>query len=520
MSKLHVLGQMALADFRERTRRYSFLVMLGAVVYLAYLVGSGVYTPTFSGYQGVYNAAWIGASMAVTGTLILCFLGFYCVNSSIQRDRRTGVGVIIAATQVTKGLYIFGKFISNLAVLSVVIAVLVPAAVLIFLAAGIKGGFSLWALLSPFVFLSLPAVAFIAAVAVLFESLKWLRGTVGNIVYIFMIVALTAIGVNANSFYPNLQGFRLLEPSMRAACADAPPNASLYMGPSLPDAAPFLWEGVDWTLELILTRLFWLGVAVLLTTLAVWAFDRFESSDGRRLRTSQKPGPAALDTETAAARSVRPTSPFRLANVTCKFSFVGMLIAELRLMLKSIHWFWYLVAVSLMVAQVAAPFEIARMYITPASMIWPLVIWSSMGTRESRYNTAQLLFSSPRPVRRQLPAIWMNGLLIALAAMGCMLVRVIFVGNWSYLVALLVGALFAPSLALALGTLSGSKKLFEVTYLIVWYLGSIDRIEPLDFLGTTDGAIYGEKLAVYVLFSVATFTIAVLARRRPERYGT
>jgi hypothetical protein len=197
-----------------------------------------------------------------------------------------------------------------------------------------------------------------------------------------------------------------------------------------------------------------------------------------------------------------------------------MLIAELRLMLKSIHWFWYLVAVSLMVAQVAAPFEIARMYITPASMIWPLVIWSSMGTRESRYNTAQLLFSSPRPVRRQLPAIWMNGLLIALAAMGCMLVRVIFVGNWSYLVALLVGALFAPSLALALGTLSGSKKLFEVTYLIVWYLGSIDRIEPLDFLGTTDGAIYGEKLAVYVLFSVATFTIAVLARRRPERYGT
>ena len=52
-----------------------------------------------------------------------------------------------------------------------------------------------WALLSPFLLLVLPYMAFTAALAVLFETIRWLRGGLGNVVYflfyIFVIMLLS-----------------------------------------------------------------------------------------------------------------------------------------------------------------------------------------------------------------------------------------------------------------------------------------------------------------------------------------
>jgi len=72
--------------------------------------------------------------------------------------------------------------------------------------------------------------------------------------------------------------------------------------------------------------------------------------------------------------------------------------------------------------------------------------------------------------------------------------------------------------SLALGTLSGSKKLFEVIYLMVWYVGSIDRLTPLDLLGTTDESVTATKLVVLVLIAVGSLVVAFVARQR-QVYG-
>ena len=61
MSTLRVLYHMARADFLERTRRYSFLVMLGLVLWLGYLVNIGQVTLRLDTYRGVFNSAWAGA---------------------------------------------------------------------------------------------------------------------------------------------------------------------------------------------------------------------------------------------------------------------------------------------------------------------------------------------------------------------------------------------------------------------------------------------------------------------------
>jgi hypothetical protein len=62
-------------------------------------------------------------------------------------------------------------------------------------------GLNLWALAAPLLVISLPCMGLIAAFAVLFESVSWLRGGLGNIIYFFAFLfalistsALTTVG--------------------------------------------------------------------------------------------------------------------------------------------------------------------------------------------------------------------------------------------------------------------------------------------------------------------------------------
>jgi hypothetical protein len=206
--------------------------------------------------------------------------------------------------------------------------------------------------------------------------------------------------------------------------------------------------------------------------------------------------------------------------VTRRFSFVRMLKAEISLMLRGYHWSWYLIAVGLIAAQSALPYDYARSFALPAAWIWPLVIWSAIGTREARFNTGPTLFSSPSPVSRQLPAVWVAGLVMTLLTGSGMIVRSVLAGETAHLAALLAGALFIPSLALALGTASGTKKVFEIGYLLIWYIGPFNGVVPLDFMGATAEATAGAVPLTCLTIALLLLPAAFLVRRRQVAGGT
>ncbi len=155
----------------------------------------------------------------------------------------------------------------------------------------------------------------------------------------------------------------------------------------------------------------------------------------------------------------------------------------------------------------------------PAAWIWPLAMWSAMGTREARFNTGQLVFSSAYPETRQFPAMWLAGLTVAVSSGGGMMLRAFLAGDLGHLSALLVGALFVPTLALFLGVVSGTKKLFEVSYLLLWYLGPVNHLPALDFLGATDASATAAVPQAYFVLSLALLLSAFLLRRRQLTAG-
>src|SRR5664279_3883966 len=129
MNTLRVVYHLARADFLERIRRYSFLVVLAATLFTCYEVHAGNIGLSVSGFRGTMNSAWLGATMTPMATTLLGFVGFYIVNNSITLDDESRVGQLLAATPLTKPQYIFGKALSNFCVLSVIILVLMLASV-------------------------------------------------------------------------------------------------------------------------------------------------------------------------------------------------------------------------------------------------------------------------------------------------------------------------------------------------------------------------------------------------------
>jgi ABC-type transport system involved in multi-copper enzyme maturation permease subunit len=269
MNQVSIIYHLARADFLERVRRYSFLVMLGLAVFLGYQVAIGNVGVQLKSYRGEFNSAWVGSMMSLMTTFFVGWFGFYLVKGSVARDRETGVGQIMATTPLTRPLYTLGKWVSNFSVLLAMVIVLALVSIPIQLLAGENMQIDFIALFEPFVFIALPMMALVAALAVLFETIPFLQGGFGNLAYFFLFIMSLPLSMSlseANPAYEPL-GIGLLNQSMGAAATAQFPDYISGFSLGAPDTITgiFKWAGVDWTMDIILTRFAFFGIAFLLT---------------------------------------------------------------------------------------------------------------------------------------------------------------------------------------------------------------------------------------------------------------
>jgi hypothetical protein len=520
VSTLRVVLAVARADARERLRRYSFLVTLGGAVYLGYLVNAGWLSLRLSGYRGVANSAWVGSQMAVIISTLLTLTGFYLVKGSVARDVETGVGEILATTRLTRAQYMLGKLLSNVAVLSAVVAILAAAAVAMQLFAGETGRVEPGELLAPLVLIALPAMAATAALAVLFESVRPLRGGLGNALYFFAWAGLLALAIQARGAW-DLTGVSLLHGGMLDALRAQHPGASAGFAIQIhpPEAAEtFAWSGLEWTGPMVAGRLLWLGVAAALALLAAAIFDRFDPARGGP-RSSR---PREREKDALVAESAAPAAPVpawaSLPPPSCRFSFLALWLAELRLLLSGTGKWWRLVAVALVVAQLAVP---AGAVLHPAlvlAWLWPLLVWSGLGCGALAWRVDRVLWSAPAPVRRQLPSEWLAGAAVAAITGAGAAVRMLLAGDGRGLAAWAAACLLIPALALALGAFTRGSKTFEIVWLVIWYVGLLQRVPLMDVAGTTPFAVgrvapLATALAAGGLVALAGLTRSLHLRR-------
>jgi hypothetical protein len=532
MNRLRALYALMRAGYLNKVRTYRFLIVLGLTIAAGYVfvpapdanyvtLGWGSST-TF--YRGLYDSAWIGTMVALLTGVFLTLIGFYVVNDSVKRDEQTRVGQIIATTPLGNSVYTLGNTLCNFIVLSTMNAIVFLTAIGMQLVRGEDLTINLWALMAPFLGLVLPVMFLVSAVAVMFETRPMLRGGAGNVAYAFIWI----LGLPLLSESIDLFGLNEILSSMGAAGLARYPEFSqnsfiLGFGTGFPigrTLATFTWQGIRWTTELLQTRLLLLGLATGISLLASVRFSRFDPArEGRR---TVEPPSDVLDVEEVDTHPVLPSVQVQLRPLGEKafqFRFGPMLFAECRLILGELRDLPFLgrygsaVAGGLIVAGLLLPLDNARGMMLPLAWFLPVLIWSKLGTREARYRTDQLVFSSAKSLQRQLPAVWMAGVLLALATGSGVALNLALHGEWLGILALAVGALFIPSFALCLGVWTGSSKSFEFIYSLLWYIGPLNQIIPLDFMGVVPGSVEAGIWQIYLAITIVLFGLAAIGRR-------
>lgn len=547
MGVIRTIYHIARADLCARMRQYAFMVILGITMLTAYFfvppADAGYATLYMDKYRGIYNSAWVGGSVALSTTLFLSLFGFYLVKNSVQREHSSRVGQIIASSSVKKLHYIAGKWLSNFAVLSIIVFVIILIALMMQWVRGEVMRIELWPLLSPFLFLTLPVMSVVAALAVLFEARPAWSGALGNLIY-FAIYIMFVSGASNLAF-----GTAVITSDMIERLASLKPDysGSYGIGILIREQPPelFEWRGVDWTGALMLQQLSLFLIAFLLILAAAWAFrgfqeaphpgmtgsgkvsavDGVEAAKGRRKRkTAAEPAHAGTHTDpggvTVEASRIRAAA---LTPVTVRESFLPLVLAEWRLMMSSASLGWTAVAVLLAMLCLVMPVAVSSQWmIWPLTWLWPLVLWSGIGNREIRWRTQFLIASSPRFAFRQLAAVWAAGFVLACATGSGMLLRLIGEGTMEQLTCWLSAAILIPSLALVSGVLTKTNRVFEVLYMIVWYLGPLNNMPFLDFMRLTpaEAASWDMGLnswamsSIYIAISMGLLILAYMSRSR------
>ncbi|MYW03906.1 ABC transporter permease [Streptomyces sp. SID3343] len=486
---------MAGADFRDRIRRPAYAATLAAAVALAYLAvpaADARWTIMNVGdYRGAYNSAYVGTATALAGALWLTLGGFYFVRTAIGRDESTRVGQLLAATPLRTTTYLAAKFLGNVMVLASMVGVLAGTAAVMQIVRGEDRAIDPVALLLPFATVTLPLVVATAAAALLFEAIPHLRAGLGNIVWFFMATTV-ALGGQSGSAPLGGLGVHAAVVSMRerllAEHADLS-GQEFSLGLTYRDEPlrTFDWAGFTPDGAFLGRRLLLILLALGLALLPALWFGRFDPARGPlRGPVPDVPHDPHVPHEptrlqTAPRHRTAPATLPRTPAVVRGFAFPRLLVGELRILLQGVSKWWWIGAATLTLAGFTATPSVVTGAVLPACWIWPVLLWSRLGTQQTEHDLDGLLGAYPTPHLRLL-AQWTAGLVLTVIAALSPAVRMLAAADTPGLTAWAAGALLIPSLALFVGRLSRTQRFFQALYVAVWW-GIVNNIGALDFMG-------------------------------------
>jgi hypothetical protein len=364
-----------ISDYKQRTRSYVFLITLAISLYFAYAflpAANAAYTTVRIGnYIGVQNAAWIGNVTAMMTSVFLTMIGFYLVNSGIKKDVDTGVGEIVGTTPISNFNYLLAKACSNFLVLLSITGCVFVMGIALFFTRPAGYPFELTQFILPYLFITLPTICFVAALAVAGEVFLYRYTILMNVAYFFFFCAMGAVQASpATSF--DLFGNKPVTAAMQETVAshyhDA--NLALSMGFNFSDKKDFhsfVFEGVNWTITGILNRVLWIGLGLLVIYISSLFFHRFDIK--QKIKTKKKSKLAEIVMQLQPLHDIRLSE---LPPIVPAYGIMPFIKTELLMLFrKGPRWLW-LINIGGMIALIFAPLTVAHQMILPC--LWFLQV--------------------------------------------------------------------------------------------------------------------------------------------------
>lgn len=502
-------------DFLVRFRRVSTVIVFLLLSAFAYVwipaPSTGRALIQINGHRAIYNSGAIGMGTASLGMFFVSLFGFYVISNAIGRDVVSRCGLVAASTPMRSGEYLFGKFLGNVVFLTAFLGgfMLTSMAMLI-----VRGEAPIEPLifLEQYLLLTPASIVFVSAVAVLFESIPFLSGKLGDVAYFFFWMAAFGLVVGAEvsdpgiswARYVDFTGFGFLFEQMTRTLH----TSSVSIGASSfdPRKAPIVFPGLTITRAWVLPRLVSTLAPLALLPLAALCFHRFDPV--RTGRTSEKSNRNWIGRLQNLFKPVSRRMVALLLWPARGGSFFATMWSDAALTL-TLYPLVLLVFVAITIGTLCAP----RGHVMPMVFAVLAIIVSDVATRDVRANTIASIRAVPR--LRENFVWWKLGSTLLLSLVLCLapLARTAFLGALP-LCAFLVGILFVAALATSLGVMTANAKTFIVIFLSFWYLVVNDRgANPwFDFAG-----FYGKgsvkTMAAYAALSAGAIALAQILYR-------
>lgn len=514
MDRVSRIGAVLWADLLIRLRKPSTVVAFLLLCFVAYLwvpaPSSGLALMTLARQRVLYDSPTMAFATALLCAVFLVLFGFYLVSHSISHDVRTRCGQVIAATPTSNWEYLTGKFLGNVAFLSVLTAGYLLSSMVMQWVRG-EAPVDPGVYLSHYLMMLPPTIVFVASIALLFQSMPRLAGKAGDVLYFFLWAVLLGLAVGLGSLpgtnpamYFDFTGLALVEQGLGSQPGTE--NLSIGISPFDPELGVLKWEGLERPRGWILSRIVSVLASVPLLVFATLVFHRFDPTRSRISRTRSGRGwLRQLTPLTKPASRVLGAALQAGFGRTTGLTRAVISDAVLTLQNNPLGGFALIAtaAVSLL-----APLDFLARVVMPLAIAALAILVAGIASREKRAGTADLVRAIPRLEDRYL--LWKLGVALLLG-FGFTLIAILklsIVASGAAL-SLLCATVFVASAATALGNLTGTPKTFIILFLSFWYVVLNDggHTPALDFAGFYGTADTGIRL-FYLALSIALMLVA------------
>lgn len=474
----------AAADFRIRFRRTSTLVVftLLSAVPLFWIASpsTGKVVMQMGGKRVLYNSAAIGMATAMLGMLFIGLAGYFVVSNAIRRDAVTRCGFVLASTPMRSIEYLAGKFAGNVVFLSTFVGGFMAVSMIMQV---LRGDVALepMVFVEQYLLLTPPIVVFVSVMALVFETVPFLSGRLGDAAYFFAWVTSGGVVSAAMSResagwmrYLDVTGMSFVSRQLKDGA-----EASIHVGLNRFDPAKgvAVFHGLNadglHTFERLVATL----APLPLLLIAVWAFHRFDP-----VRVKQT-GPRSGDGWIARVNGgLRPMMRPLAALLRPGDGLTTAVRADAWLTFAMQPLFFVAVIGIALFGLVTPPQKIAG-NVLPMAMLGAGIAVADITTREQRHGMTSVVFTAPTLRERFIGWKSLATLAVGMSFVIVPILRMALAGQ--QVISAVTGTLFLTAAATFLGTISRNPKTFLFLFFSLWYFAVSGKgaTPAIDFAG-------------------------------------
>ncbi len=384
--KPYIIYQIAKADFLERARRFSFLMISIFSMFLAFFSVPNTEAPLVSVcmepnifHQGS-NPTWIPVAIALCGGILFPMIGLSYVKNNISMDRNHGLLYSMQSMNMKKENYIVGKFLSNLFILTFmwIFAMIGAAFMLPFRFP--DQPLPVYDFISPFIGVY-PGIIFTSAFAVILESISFISNKAGNVIGQTVLFVIFLINYSTSDYNnPIIRAFdysnyRWIMDSINDAVIPIIGHAVQETGILVPGGMfadskgrqELFFHGLLWNGRYFVDKLVLIVISMSLILSAVMLLEK-----------NEKNTKISFDKLQRKERMGRK-----------KIYYANQLISEYRMILKSLPKSCFAAVTVLWICSIFAPLNYVKDYLWILMLIFLVTLFSQMGCREYENNVTE-----------------------------------------------------------------------------------------------------------------------------------